>query len=360
MRYQTLLLAVFTAAHSFTSQAAPKPLVGVYYFDGWADRTAGNFDIKMMPTNYAQREPLSGWYDDSAELVHRQVVDARFAGIDFFLFDWYDADRAMNTTDKTLNAALALFKEDRKKLGMKYALLYVNDGSFSVPQSNWDVTCRKWVKEYLTDPNYQRIDNRPLFVVYNARAMESMGGGPKSAAAALAHLRQTAKNAGLPDLFLMTCATPGPTNGWNDLGSLAQEGYDAFTGYNYFGIAGTQKGSNPYAKLIRGHEEIWDAFASDGRRPYVPVVTDGWDSRPWAETDFWYERTPVEFEDFVDLALKWWRVHPKMHVTEDRPFILIEAWNELGEGSYIMPTKGDGDAYPARFFSKGHIDASIY
>jgi len=75
-----------------------------------------------MPTDYPQREPLSGWYDDTAEVVHRQVVDARSAGIDFFLFDWYDLDRAENTTDKTLNSALALFKADRKKRGMKYAL----------------------------------------------------------------------------------------------------------------------------------------------------------------------------------------------------------------------------------------------
>jgi hypothetical protein len=345
MRHRTLLLAAFATAHLLTSHASPKPLVGVYYFDGWADRTPGNFHIQTMPTDYPQREPLSGWYDDTAEVVHRQVVDARSAGIDFFLFDWYDADRAANTTDKTLNTALALFKADRKKRGMKYALLYVNDGSFNVPQSNWDGTCRKWVKEYLTDPNYQRIDNRPLFVVYNAQAMESTWGGPQSASIALAHLRQTAKSAGLPDLYLMTCATPGPTNGWNDLGGLAQAGYDAFTGYNYIGIAGTHKGSNPYKTLVNGNVEIWDAFAADGRRPYVPVVTDGWDSRPWAETDFWYERTPAEFEDFVDLALKWWRDHPKMHVMGRRPFILIEAWNELGEGSYIMPTKGDGDAY---------------
>jgi len=274
-------------------------------------------------------------------LLHRQVVDARAAGIDFFLFDWYDMDKSVNTADKTLNTALALFKADRKKRGLKYALLYVNDGSFNVPQSRWDLICRKWVEEYLTDPDYQRIDNRPLFVVYNPRKLEQTWGGPPSAAVALAHLRQAAKNAGLPDLFLMACAFPGPTNGWNDLGALAQAGYDAFTGYNYAGMAGTRKGANPYEKLVKSNVQIWDAFAADGRRSYVPVVTDGWDSRPWAETGFWYERTPAEFGDFVDLALKWWRDHPGMHVTGKRPFILIEAWNELGEGSYIMPTKGD-------------------
>jgi hypothetical protein len=200
------------------------------------------------------------------------------------------------------------------------------------------------VKDYLTDPNYQRIDGRPLFVVYNAREMERAWGGPQSAALALARLRQTAKAAGLPDLYLMACATPGPRNGWNDLGALVQTGYDAFTGYNYIGIGGTQKGSNPYAKLVIGSVEIWNAFAADGRRPYVPVVTDGWDSRPWAETDFWYERAPAQFGEFVEEALNWWRDHPKMHVTGKRPFILIEAWNELGEGSYIMPTKGEGNA----------------
>jgi hypothetical protein len=345
MRYRALRLAVVVASLGWTCPVSPKPLVGVYYFDGWADRTPANFHIKTMPADYPQREPLSGWYDDTAQAVHQQVVDARSAGIDFFLFDWYDAERAENRTDKTLNGALALFKADRNKRGMKYALLYVNDGSFSVPRTNWDITCRKWVREHLSDPNYQRINNRPLFVVYNAREMERMWGGTQGAAAALGHLRQTAKDAGLPGLWLMACATPGPSNGCNDLASLAQTGYDAFTGYNYVGIAGTRKGSNPDATLVKGNVEIWDAFAADGRRPYVPVVTDGWDSRPWAETDFWYERTPSQFEAFVGLALQWWRDHPKMQVTGKRPFILIEAWNELGEGSYIVPTKGDGDAY---------------
>ncbi|HEV2699384.1 MAG TPA: hypothetical protein VGU90_15425, partial [Terriglobales bacterium] len=27
------------------------------------------------------------------------------------------------------------------------------------------------------------------------------------------------------------------------------------------------------------------------------------------------------------------------------PLVLIEAWNEIGEGSYLLPTAGDGTAY---------------
>ena len=102
MRYRTLFLAVLTAALSFTGHASPKPLVGVYYFDGWADHTPANFHIKTMPTDYPQREPLSGWYDDTAEVVHRQVVEARSAGIDFFLFDWYDLKGARTRLTKRL------------------------------------------------------------------------------------------------------------------------------------------------------------------------------------------------------------------------------------------------------------------
>ena len=36
--------------------------------------------------------------------------------------------------------------------------------------------------------------------------------------------------------------------------------------------------------------------------------------------------------------------HPAMRVTAS-PLIFIEAWNELGEGSYLVPTSGDGFAY---------------
>lgn len=44
-------------------------------------------------------------------------------------------------------------------------------------------------------------------------------------------------------------------------------------------------------------------------------------------------------------ALLWWRYHPKMCVMKTEPLIFVEAWNLLGEASFILPTRGDDFAY---------------
>lgn len=59
----------------------------------------------------------------------------------------------------------------------------------------------------------------------------------------------------------------------------------------------------------------------------------------------WYERTPGELRAFVAQAVEYERAHPTMRVLGRQPLIFVEAWNELGEGSYVMPTRGDGGAY---------------
>ena len=45
-------------------------------------------------------------------------------------------------------------------------------------------------------------------------------------------------------------------------------------------------------------------------------------------------------------SLGWMRT-PKMRVEPPRvpPVVLLEAWNELGEGGYLLPTDGDGYRY---------------
>lgn len=320
------------------------PQVGIYYFDGWAHPSPSDIHVGTMPQNYPERKPLSGWYDNSAALVHQQIEWAQGAGATFFIFDWYDTSRDKNPSDQTLNSAVTFFKHDPNKLGMQYALLYVNNGSFSIPRAKWTAACHQWVNNFLKDPAYFKIGGKPLLVVFGVGAMEREWGGPQGVAMAWKKLRDTAMQAGLPGVFVVGSTLPGPQNGWPNLKAMVPEGYDAYSGYNYPGEPGTVPGNNPYSLLARGSLAIFNDFASDGSTPFIPVVTDGWDPRPWNETPFWYTRSPAEFSSFVTSTLGWWCDHPAMRVTAS-PLIFIEAWNELGEGSYLVPTSGDGFAY---------------
>jgi hypothetical protein len=86
---------------------------------------------------------------------------------------------------------------------------------------------------------------------------------------------------------------------------------------------------------------------------FIPTAMAGWDPRPWNETEgitgdlMWYSRTPAEVATFVQSAITWTAANPQLRPepAPTPPLILIEAWNEFGEGSHMIPTADDGTTY---------------
>ena len=115
------------------------------------------------------------------------------------------------------------------------------------------------------------------------------------------------------------CIAPGPsrlavcTGPGGHLTDLARSGYTLLTGYNYNLGWQSGGGSRPFRKLIEGNESIFKQFAEQTPLPYVPVVTVGWDRRPWEKgkpppetMSVWYpDRTPKLVEEFVRLGIQW-------------------------------------------------------
>ena len=151
-------------------------------------------------------------------------------------------------------------------------------------------------------------------------------------------------------MTIAACCAPGPEKGWIDLQTLLAEGFTCFTGYNYHGYP--MKGDQmiqSFTTMIEGHEDIWNRFAAKGIAPYIPVVTTGWDRRPWQDASkpvpeaYYPDRTPVMVEDFVRRAVNWLDANPKQ--TPAERIVLLYAWNENAEGGYLTPTKSTGEAY---------------
>jgi hypothetical protein len=66
----------------------------------------------------------------------------------------------------------------------------------------------------------------------------------------------------------------------------------------------------------------------------------------------WYSRTPQDVATFVQGAITWTAANPQLRPepAPTPPLVLIEAWNEFGEGSHVIPTAGGtsyGDALAA-------------
>jgi hypothetical protein len=103
---------------------------------------------------------------------------------------------------------------------------------------------------------------------------------------------------------------------------------------------------------MQENEAMWDRVASHLAYPYIPVVTSGWDQRfsqREQRTAIIYSgRTPTQFGCYAAAARRWIDTN-RTHTVKER-VVLIFAWNEIGEGGAIIPTKVDRYAYTNALF----------
>ncbi len=106
----------------------------------------------------------------------------------------------------------------------------------------------------------------------------------------------------------------------------------------------------PFSALVDAAHWIWQESERYRPLPVIPVAMAGWDSRPWNQLEtVWYTRTPSEVAALVGDAIDWAEMTPRLRVPASpaRPIVLIEAWNEIGEGGHLIPTVGEGCSYGA-------------
>jgi len=333
-----------------------KARVGAYYFDGWSGPLT-NFHFNGLPLGpYQSRQPTAGWQDITPCAVEQQLATAHNFGIDFLVFDWY-FNTAVNDPGENLNSALEITHELANRHGMQFAILYVDSPPFDVSPANWNTAVTEWMG-YMTDPAYARINGLPAFFIINVGEMEQIFGSSGAVSAALAQLRSAAKAQGLPGVYIVGgFGAPDGTIGQDTLGSgfaTAQaDGYDAVAFYNYPFAPPAINGMLPFSTLVQAGEWTWSEAVKHNGLPFIPTAMAGWDPRPWNETEsatgdlMYYSRTPQEFAAFVSDAVAWANANPALRpeAAPTPPLVLIEAWNEFGEGSHMLPTVGDGTSY---------------
>ena len=92
----------------------------------------------------------------------------------------------------------------------------------------------------------------------------------------------------------------------------------------------------PFAGLLEGYRRAWTHIAEQSPIPLQPLpVCGGWDSRPWHGENnlIRFGCTPELFKRHLLDAKE---VLNSSHFrTAGQKLVLVEAWNEWGEGSYI-------------------------
>jgi hypothetical protein len=91
-----------------------------------------------------------------------------------------------------------------------------------------------------------------------------------------------------------------------------------------------------YESAIYGYSVIWATVAETGLIDHIPVTEPGWDSRPWHGEKALVRtgRSPAQFERMLANARAF---VDRYALGGGQRVVLIEAWNEYGEGAAIEP-----------------------
>lgn len=331
--------------------------VGAYLFPGWeTHRQWQRISV----------HPCLGAYDQSKPTVAEWHIKwAAEHGVNFFAFDWY-----WRLGQEKLNSALDAFLQARNVSAIKFCLHACNEAYFQATPHGRCETYFDWglewnldspqdfthdlsqddyhrqfahvAERYFRHPAYLFLEGRPVFIQYRANLILRAFGIPGTRAI-VDHVRRLLKDRGF-DLYLVaggSCIHP------DYFKSLKAAGFDAATGYNYVWTKapiherdGKRVMRGTYDDAIVGSEETWGTLqqicAAQGI-DFIPPLCPGFDNSPWNGSVIITGNAPDKFKQMCERAKPYARSRHRM--------LLIEAWNEWGEGSVIEPAREWGFDY---------------
>ncbi|NOU85370.1 hypothetical protein GC102_06195 [Paenibacillus sp. LMG 31460] len=285
---------------------------------------------------YPERVPVLGFYDEgNPEVADWETKWMVEHGVDFQMYCWYrpTGSEGKPIKDPRLGAAL-------------------HDGYFNGKYSNqtdfmimWEAAASKvsgsddfrnnlvpyWMEYYFKDPRYLVVDNKPVIGIYGYTQLKnSLGGTAEALRVEMDYLRQACKDAGFDDVVILISSSGADAALMSD---MQNAGMDAVFAYSWGALAGRE--ALQKSKL----EQQRDVGIMD----VIPVISMGRDDTAWGGAEGYYA-TPQEFQS----TAQWVKDSFIPSLPEESPgrkIILLDNWNEYGEGHFILPAGLNGFGY---------------
>lgn len=306
--------------------------------------------------HYQPRIPLWGYEsDDDPEVMQKWIDVATQYGVNTFIFDWYWYD-GQPFLEGTVNAFVAAPNTEQMHFYLMWANhdvpgnmwnyhRYPTDSLIfegAVDRKNYQVIMERVIRQYFKRPNYLKIDGCPVFSIYHLGNLIKSFGTIEGARNALDLFRDEVRKAGFPDLHVQLIA--GDDHGkpvfWgmtevDDVNAIVNAlGVNSVTFYNMAGGYVRKEDYVRYGEAAVPVREKWHALLDV---PFFPCVSVGWDDTPryplkGREDVIYLNQTPDQFGLFLHQAKEYADRCPNQP-----KLIVINAWNEWIEGSYLLP-----------------------
>ncbi len=324
----------------------PEPLstgsvsVGMMTCPLWRQGTRGAGGWSEI-TPFPQRQPALGWYDEgNPEVTDWEIRWAVEHGIEFFMCCWY---RAAGNIGKPavpwLNHWVESLNQAKYAQMVKYSILWENIGAVGVSSVDdmMDNLLPFWIENNFKQPNYLRREGKPVLYVYGVQKMVDDLGGEAPVRRMIRLMRAACVRAGLGGLILMGANHTSPSN---DNALAVRLGIDAMWAYHWPTASDVMSANYTNRSLMELQKQCW-AMQGKGKLPRSNTVSMGWDARPWGQKGAQWQLTPSELHE---LCVEARRQALKANHWAER-IVMVDNWNEFGEGHYLAPTRQLGFEY---------------
>lgn len=282
---------------------------------------------------YLERKPYLGWYEEGTpEVSDWEIKWMVEHGVDFQFYCWYRPGMGLGNPIKNPLADYNLHD------GYFYAK-YSHMLKFAIMFENGNTKCDGfddlinnlipfWIEYYIKDPRYFSMDNKPVFGIYSVDGLIRDFGGIEGAKKAIKLIRQAIVEVGFNEVIMLCECREKDIE---LIKKIKDVGFDCIYSYTW------------YTGDIQIQKEKMQEQKNTGIIDLLPTLSMGWHTQPWGGTEANWA-SPEEFED-----LSCWVRDELIPSTDSnslgRRLIMLDNWNEFGEGHFMMPSNLYGFGY---------------
>jgi len=310
------------------------------------------------------RKPVWGYVNEADPCVMEMEIEAATEhGVNVFIYDWYWYDNRP-FLENCLNEGFLKAKNNGK---IKFYIMWANhDANYTwdirnsnlenvtiwggaVDQKQFRIVGKRLIEQYFLHPSYYKIDNKPVFSIYDISKLINGLGGIENTRREIAWLQNEALKAGLSGVHMQAVK-------WGDIpmnlsgvdGDVTASFIDllkdlnCFCSLTHYQFVHFTNIDRNYADIIPDVEKEWKKIRNIYKIPYFPHVSVGWDNNPRFQgfrAGIVKGNTPEEFEKMLRLAKDY------SDANNSVPLITINSWNEWTESSYLQPDDLYGYGY---------------
>ena len=310
-------------------------LVGAHHCPLWeADRPEMWANILKHP----ERTPALGFYaQENPEVSDWETKWAAEHGVSFFIYCWYRTSQG-GAVRTQFGSAIhdGLFKS-RFADKMKFTLMWENQSrgtsGVSGEQDLFGNLLPYWMTNYFQHPSYLKVEGKPLLFIYRPEYLVQDLGGVAQVNKAFERMRQTCRDAGFAGLWIL-----GEYRGLDarHLKLMKELGLD----YTFAYCWGIPNSPAP-AQAIQVQMDNLRKTQELGILPQVATVSQAWSG--WRDEGSIWKIPPPEFEGLLRQAKDFISTIPSNQLGSK--MLLLDNWNEWGEGHYIAPYREYGFGY---------------